>query len=502
MPCQLAQNLCLPQLRRAKGRALNLTECTEAAPELQLNFDFGLGKTILGSFDAGRISSDGGLVLLKQADQRLRLTEQAALCISEKRRADLVSHSMKSMLQQRIFAIAAGYEDANDASLLRSDPMHKICAGRLPSERDLASQPTISRLENSVVKEECGFLQDLLVHLYLQINRKAPQKLVLDLDTTCDEVHGYQQLSFFNGFYGTYCYIPMFIFDQNGFPLAALLRPGNADVGGDAASVLKRVLEIIRSSWPNVPIEFRADAAFCRREVYEVCEKNNVTYYIGLKSNHALRCLAKPLIAAAKLEFEEFYGTAEQCDKTAWRKKQEAMRFSSKEEGRMQEVAEAQRLVRRVGELAWQGRGYSQDMRVLCRADYTDDGPDLRFVITNRKKGNPRWLYENVYCRRGQCENWIKELKSIACDRLSCQEFNANQFRLLEHVFAYILLISIRARLLKFHQPIAIQQLQLKFIRIGVLITESVRRICLRWNEAFPWKEQLWRVSNELRCCN
>lgn len=475
-----------------------MTECIEAAADAQLKFDFGLGKSVTGAFDGGQISSDGGLVLLRQADARLKLIEQAALCIGEKRRPDLVQHTVSDLMRQRIFAIAAGYEDANDATKLRFDPIHKICRDRKPSDRDLASQPTISRFENFVTEEETELLQDFLVHLYLQRNPKPPRKLVLDLDTTCDEVHGYQQLSFFNGFYGTYCYIPMFVFDEHGFPLAALLRPGNADVGGDAARVLRRILNIIRTRWPNIPIEFKADAAFCRREVYQVCEEFGVTYFIGLKSNHALRCLAKDLIASTKKEFESIHGPAEQLDKTAWRRKEETMRFSSKEEGRMQEISETNRMVRKVGELAWRGRGYTDDMRVICRADYTDDGPELRFIITNRQKSNPRWLYEDRYCRRGQCENWIKELKMISCDRLSCQEFTANQFRLLEHVLSYILLLTVRDSIPKSFGPVSIDQVILKFIRIGVLVRESTRRIRLQWTSSFPWKQEFFALANVL----
>ncbi|QQR60206.1 MAG: transposase [Candidatus Melainabacteria bacterium] len=175
-----------------------------------------------------------------------------------------------------------------------------------------------------------------------QETQKPPKKLVLDLDTTCDPVHGYQQLSFYNAFYSTFCYIPMFVFDQHGYPLASLLRPGNADVGGDAARVLRNLFKILRSTWKNVPIEFRADAAFCRREVYQVCEEFKVVYFIGLKSNHNLRCLAKDLSDSTKHEFESIYGVLPQQDKTAWRRKQEKMRFSSKAEGRVQEIKESE----------------------------------------------------------------------------------------------------------------------------------------------------------------
>lgn len=498
MPCQLAQNLCLPRPRSNKRRAFQLTECTKAAKNPQLRFSFGTGKPIVADFNGGQISTDGGLCLVRQADDVLRITEQAGMCIGEKRRPDLVKHDNQSLLRQRIYAIAAGYEDANDAHVLRSDPMHKLAVGRALSDRDLASQPTISRFENQVNDTELDFLQDLLVHLYVQQHSKPPRKIVLDLDTTCDPVHGYQQLSFFNGFYGTYCYIPMFVFDENGFPLAVLLRPGNSDVGGDAARVLKRILPILRKAWPKVPIEFRADAAFCRREVYKVCEEYKVSYFIGLKSNHALRVLAKDLIAGAKEEFEAIYGPALELDKTAWRRREESMRFSSKDEGRMQETFEAGRFVRKVGQLFWLGRGYTEDMRVICRADYTDDGPELRFVITNHKTGNPKWLYETRYCGRGQCENWIKELKSISCDRLSCQEFNANQFRLIEHALAYILLLWLRKQLPKNSSSLCVEQIQLRFIRLGVLVVDSVRRTYLRWSSAFPWKQEFIHLSAKM----
>lgn len=467
-----------------------MTECTKRDANLQLKFDFGIGKPVTGAFNGGLISTDGGLGLLRLADDALQLSENASLCIGEKRRPDAVKHQLVDLLRQRIYGIAAGYEDANDASSLRFDPMHKLSIGRAESHQDLASQPTISRLENSVVAEELSFLQDLLVHTYIRKHRKPPKKVVLDLDTTCDPVHGYQQLSFYNGFYGTFCYIPMFVFDEDGFPLAALLRPGNADVGGDAANVLKNIVKLLRQSWPGVKVEFRADAAFCRREIYQVCEEFSVTYFIGLKSNHNLRCLAKDLVASAKNEFEALYGPAPMLEKTAWRRNEERKRFSSKKEGRMQELHESEKFVRKAGELAWRGRGYSNDMRVLCRADYTEDGPDLRFVITNHKGGNPKWIYENKYCRRGQCENWIKELKLINVDRLSCQEFNANQFRLLEYVFAYILLRELRDRLPKTDSRVSIQTIVLHFIKIGVLVKESVRRVALHWASSYPRQQE------------
>lgn len=475
-----------------------MTECTETAAGLQLRFDFGVGKPIYGSFDGGKLSSDGGLPLIRQADERLGLSELASLCIREKRRPDLVQHDSLLMLRQRLYAISGLHEDVNDATILRFDPLHQLASGKGSTDRVLASQPTLSRFENSITAAELELLQDLPVHVYVKKRTKPPKKLILDLDTTCDPVHGYQQLSFFNGFYGTACYIPLFIFTEDGFPLAALLRPGNADVGGDAARELRRVLQILKAAWPKCAFEFRADAAFCRRDVYKVCEDFGVTYYIGLKSNHALRSLAKDLINDGQKEFRAIFCQEPLPNKTAWRRNQEQMRFSSKEEGRMQAVFEAERMTRKVGQLHWKGRGYNDEMRVICRADFTDDGPELRFVITNSKSGNPRWIYEDKYCGRCQCENWIKELKSIFCDRLSCQEFNANQFRLLEFVFAYILLREVRENLSANMRTISIEQLILRFIRIAVRVDESVRRIRFHWPTSYPWKADFVAVSAAL----
>jgi hypothetical protein len=480
---------------RSTTKHFNMAKRTQPSSGLQLNFAFDIGKAVTGTFDAGEISSDGGLGLIRAADNRLHLTDDLAFCFLDKRRPDYVTHSPVQLLRQRIYAICAGYEDANDASILRLDPMHKLAVGRAPTDRALASQPTISRFENAAGALELKFAQDFLVHLYIRSHRKPPRKVVLDLDTTCDPVHGYQQLSFYNKFYGTFCYIPMFIFDQNGFPLAALLRAGNADVGGDAARCLRSVLEILKAAWPQVTVEFRADAAFCRREVYEVCEQFNTTYFIGLKKNHALVCLAKELVSEATDEFKAIFGEPEKLDKTAWRRKQEQMRFASKSAGRMQELHETFRMTRKVGQLSWRGRGYKDDMRVICRADVTDDGPELRFVITNHPNGNPRWLYESNYCRRGQCENWIKELKLIDCDRLSCQEFEANQFRLLMHVFAYILLRDGRERLARRGPRISIDQYRLKFVKVAVLVQETAKAVALHWSSNYPYKAEFMRLS-------
>jgi hypothetical protein len=472
-----------------------MTQCKTEKEVSQLAFDLDFGKEVVGAFDGGSISTDGGLVLLRQIDNKLRLSEQINFCIADQRQQAAVKHKQEEIIRQRLYAIAAGYEDANDANFLRDDAMHRMSVKGSVRE-ELASQPTISRLENSVVEKENEFLQELLPVLYIQQFKKPPHKVVLDVDTTCDEAHGYQQLTFFNGFYGTYCYVPMFIFDSNGFPLSALLRAGNAAPAEGALKMLKQVVEHLRQAWPDVAIDFRGDAAFCLPELYSYCEKNRIQYFIGLKPNHSVDCKTRDLVSQAKSMYESVYGQSKPLihgkkDKrlalVAWRKKEERIRFSSKEEGRIQEHFEDEKRIRLVGDFPYEAREWRCERRVICRVDYTEEGPDVRYIITNNVYGRPKWIYEDKYCRRGQCENWIKEIKNyLKCDRTSCQEFAANQFRLLLHVFAYLLLREIRNKLPSKTANISVQTVMQRFIKIGVLVKETTRKIWLHYSSGYP----------------
>jgi hypothetical protein len=487
-----------------------LTQCTELGPELQLNFDFGLGKQVVGQFDAGRVSSDGGLVLLGEVDNRLRLTEQIVWCIGDKRKTGKVRHKMLELVRQRVYMIASGYEDANDANSLKSDPLHKICAGRSPeTDPDLASQPTLSRLENSITEKENKFLQDMLIHLYIQQFKRPPQRVLLDMDTTCDEVHGYQQLSFYNGFYKTDCYTPLFVFADR-FPVAAMLRAGNAAPAEGAVRALKPVITALRQAWPEVIIDLRADAGFCTPELYRFCEENKVFYFIGIKTNSHLALKARPLIDRAKQRYIQLHGPLEQLTtKQAkkqrdlkWRQKQERIRFADKKQGRMQEHFEDEdgQIVRVIDDIPYQADHWNSKRRVIGRCDYTSEGPDMRYIVTNHFGGRPRWAYEDKYCKRGRCENYIKELKALKCDRLSCQEFEANQFRLLLHTFAYILMQKL-SELVSAQAPrMSVNTVRLRFLKIGVLVKETSRKIWLHWTSHYPWQSQFNYLTLKLQC--
>jgi len=470
--------------------------------------DLGVDKQIELSFDGGQVCSDGGLLLLRKADDKLELTELATYCIGDRRRPDLVSHSVQEMLRQRIYSIAAGYEDCNDSSRLNGDGMHLLAGGFLPnSGHRLSSQPTLSRFENSVDAASIQALQNLLVHTWIKRMKnkgKRPKRIRLSMDTTCDPVYGYQQLTFYNGYYETACYTPLFLFTDDGFPLAADLRAGNASPAEGCVRHLKRVVTEIRRAFGNVPIEFTADAGFAVPELYEYCEQNGVVYFIAAAGHSGFQYHSEELVVRCRNEFESLAGSAlelkkygEVVDKKArdlaWRQGQERMRFSSKQEGRMQEHFEEELRIRRFGECQYDAREWPFKRRVIFRVEFSNTGPDVRYVITNCKTGKPRELYEDRYCRRAQCENWIKDLKNyLKCDRTSCQEWQANQFRLFLHVFAYMLLWEIRNAA---KTPYAtVETIRIQFLKIGVLLKETARSVRLRLASHHPWSAEFRHV--------
>jgi hypothetical protein len=464
-----------------------------------IQLDLGLDKSVELAFDGGLVSSDGGLLLLRKADDRLNLSELAALCVGDKRRPDLVKHGMQNLFRQRIYAIAAGYEDCNDASKLSKDAMHQLACGFEPgSSVSLASQPTLSRWENSIDATALAALQKLLVHTFVRTRKKAPKVLRLFMDTTHDEVHGYQQLSFYNGFYETYCFTPLFVFADCGFPLYALLRPGNAAPAESSVKAVREVVRAIHLSWPHTRIELVADAGFAVPELFEYCEQNSIIYLIGTRGHAGLAYHSEGLVRQCKKLFEELGGPVHElkkyaipCDprarQRAWRQREERIRFSNKHEGRMQEHFEDDFAVRRYSEFEYHAREWSHERRVIARCEYTAEGPDVRYVLTNAKGNCAKRLYEERYCPRAKCENWIKELKNyLNCDRTSCQEFNANQFRLLLFAFAYALLWEVRRKAEARHSTV--ETIRLRYIKIGVIIKSTASKIRLSLPSAHPWQ--------------
>lgn len=485
-----------------------MTQFTEAQQDLQLRFDFNLGKEIVGQFDAGRVSSDGGLVLVRAIDDKLGLSEQIALCLQDGRQAGKIRHSYISQVRQRLNMIVSGYEDLNDADALSGDGMHKLAAGRNPeSDADLASDATLGRFENERTEEELNLLQGLLVDLYIQQQKTRPQRIALDMDTTCDEVHGYQQLSFYNGFYKTYCYTPLFIFADS-FPLAAMLRAGNAAPAEGAVRALRPIIKALREAWPDVIIDLRADAGFSTPELYDYCEKARIYYFISLKPHRNMHLKAREVVAKAKARYEGLFGAVEDLTpkqakekrKETWRRKEERIRFASKREGRMQEHFEDpdEARVRVVEDIPYKADTWTAKRRVIARCDFTAEGAELRYIVTNYFGGRPKWIYEDKYCKRAQCENHIKELKAISCDRLSCQEFLPNQFRLLMHTFAYILQLELKSLLPAEYSKCSLETLRNRLIKVGVLIKETARRVMLHWSSHCPWEWQFRLLAQRI----
>jgi hypothetical protein len=450
-----------------------MQNCTEPAAAVQLNFRFPGLKIISGTFDEPNLSSDGGLLLLKAADEKLKLSEQVAVNLDDKRQSGKAKYSLVSMIRQRLFMICTGNEDVNDADRLASDPMHKIAVGNNPdSEPNLASDSTLGRLENSRDLAEIERLQELLVKLFVQQRKSRPFKLTIDIDGTCDPVHGNQQLSFFHGFYGMTCFYPLFLFIDD-FPVSAILRAGNAGPAEGTIEALKRVVKILRLAYPKVALELRADAGFAVPEIYEYCERNKIEYFIGLPSNSRLAAQTEHITDIVRRKFEDNY---------------------SKD---IPEEGDFERVVR---DVSYAAESWSKRRRVIARCDYTREGLDFRYVITNHKGGRADWLYEEKYCKRGRCENVIKELKSIKCDRLSNHDFLANYFRLLLHTLSYVLLDAVRKAGPASERKICLKTLQLRLIKVAVRITESARKIFLQWPLAYPWQEAFVYTAARLNC--
>jgi len=458
----------------------------------QITLNLGLEKKIQLNFDEGFISSDAGILLLQNADRRLELSKLASFCIRDKRLPWTVSHDVQKLLKQRIFGIAAGYEDCNDAVVIGKDAMHKLALGLLPTAKESgASQPTLSRFENSVDEVSLKALQDLFVHIFLKTRKKAPKKLRLYMDTTEDVVHGYQQLSFYNGFYQNYCYTPLFLFADCGFLLDAVLRPGNASPSESSVQALKRVVQNIKLAWPKTKIELACDAGFAVPELYEYCEEEKITYYIAGIGHAGFQYHSEETVSKCKREFEELGGRAYQLKKYAKPVDKTAMKaaWRKKEEGRMQEHFEDFLLIKKYCQFDYTAREWSRARRVIARCHYSLEGPDVRYVVTNSRDKNLRRVYEERYCPRAKCENWIKELKNyLKSDRTSCQEFKANQFRVLLHSFAYVLLWEIRRKAQMLHHTV--QTIQLRLIKVAVTISELASKVKLRLPTNYPWKKQ------------
>ena len=417
-------------------------------------------------FDGGQLTSDGGLPWVVQAEQALGVCAALAACVPEWRRGG-VRHSLTNLVRQRVFQIACGYEDQNDATTLRADPMFKLACARLPaSEPDLASQPTLSRLENAVNRQAVERLAASLADLYVRERGRpgVPARLVLDLDRTDDPAHGEQEGVRYHGYYRQHMYHPLLVFDgDTGHLITAVLWPGNVHGSRFVVLVLRRLLRKLRAAWPDVPIEVRADSGFAVPRLFAWCEANGVGYTIGLIPNPVLERRAAPLLAAAQAQSQAKDGAK----------------------------------IRLAGETRYQAKRWPHPRRVVFKAEILLKGPNTRFVVTTRTD-EPLALYD-WYVDRGAAENWIKDFKNaLAADRLSDHRFWANAFRLLLHAAAFWLLDHLRRWLLSAQAPhLQLDTLRLRVIKIGGWVRECcttpIPDVCIHLSSHHPGLA-LWLV--------
>ncbi len=414
------------------------------------------------TFDGGRLTSDGGLPWLAQADEDLGLSATFARLIPEWRHGP-VRRSLQTLVRQRVFQIACGYEDQDDADTLRTDPLLKLVCGRLPENNpDLASQPTLSRLDNAVDRRTCYRLALALLDIYLQERERegVPGHILLDFDSTDDPTHGDQEGTAYHGYFAQHMYHPLLVFDgDTGQLITAVLRPGNAHSGRGAVAVLRRLVRALRGRWPGVAIELRADSGFALPALYDYCEREDVAYTIGLIPTPRLEAMAAPLMTQAKAVQQET-GAAK---------------------------------VRLAGEGVYQAQSWPHPRRVIYKAEALAKGPNTRFVITTRPD-LPLALYD-WYVRRGEAEQWIKDFK-LACfaDRLSCHRFVANQFRLLLHAAAYWLLDTLRRWLCQMGAArVQLDTLRLLLLKIGGRIQELLTGVYLHLASSHPG-QYLWHL--------
>ena len=420
------------------------------------------GKPVHVTFDGGRLTSDAGVLLLAEVERRLGLAERLARCLADPRATDRIRHTLAEMIRFRMLLIAAGYPDGNDCDSLRIDPAFKLAVGRLPeSGEDLCSPPTMCRLENLPSPTALKRMMAAMVELFCDSYEQVPRRIVLDIDDTCDPVHGGQQPALLHARHNERCFLPIHVYEAgSGKPVAVILRPGKTPDGVEVARVLRHVVAAIRRRWPRVDILVRGDSHYARHEAMSWCDRNRVGYILGPAGNKVL--LARMAGLAETVALERVGGGAAKA--------------------------------RRYAEPGYAARTWAVERRVIARIEASERGADSRLIVTNLP-GTPRWLHEDVYCARGhrlqpiprrdvsaadRAENLIKAHKRhLASDRTSCTNATANQFRLVLHTAAYWLLHTLRglAPRRSFWRDAQLDTLRLAFIKVAGRVTELATRI-------------------------
>jgi hypothetical protein len=439
-----------------------MTDCTTEP----LRFAGLKRQSIQADFRGGRLTSDGGALLLREADRSLGLIDGIDACIDDPRNPFFIAHSQRTLMAQRIFGIAQGYEDLNDHQSLREDPLFQVlCERGVRADLPLASPPTLCRLENRVDRQALGKIAEVFVETFIRCQTTPPEELILDFDPTDDPVHGNQEMRFFHGYYDQYCFLPLYVFCGSQL-LVAYLRPANLDGAQHSRAILKLLVKRFRRQWPNVRIIFRGDSGFCRWKLMRWCDRHDVGYIIGLARNAVLKRRARPWTETSAAQFAQTH--------------------------------QKQRLF---GEFVYGAETWDRERRVIVKAEHLDEGPNSRFVVTNLI-GEPQPLYDEVYCQRGDAENRIKEQQlGLFADRTSCHDFVANQFRVLLSAAAYILFDNLRRHALAETElaHAQVDTIRLRLLKIGARVVGSVRRVVIHLAEGYPLKDLFARILGRLR---
>jgi len=432
-----------------------------------LRFDCLGTKQIIGNFDGGRITSDTGVLLLREIDKRTGLIDALSNAIPDPRDPSKIEHDQKTMPAQRIFGIALGYEDLNDHNTMRFDPAMCVAVEQVPSlhpDAALASSPTLSRFENRVDRKALVRMSEALIDDFIASHDQPPEGLILDFDATDSIIHGHQEGRFFHGYYDNHCYLPLYVMCGEAL-LVAYLRPSNIDGSKHTKAILKLLTLKLRATWPSVKITIRADSGFCRWRLLRWCDSHDIGYVTGLARNPTLEKMSVGLMEDAKRLFD--------------RTKTKQRLFST---------------------VYYGAKTWDRKRRVIVKAEHTEKGPNPRFVVTN-VPGDADFLYDKIYCQRGEMENRIKEQQlGLFADRTSCKRFLANQFRVLLSASAYVLMERLRRIGLAGTEMAKAQvsTIRLKLLKVASKAVVTVRRVVFQMSSSYPYRELFETVLKNL----
>ena len=434
-----------------------MTNCTRK----NLSFPALNRRKIEAEFSGGDITSDGGVLLLRQMDKQLGLMESIDRILHDPRELDQVTHSQLSLLKQRVYGLCLGYEDLNDHKTLRTDPAIQTAVNR---DEVLASQSTLCRLENRTDRQTMVAIHEVFFEQFIASFKKPPKELILDFDATDDPTHGQQEQTFYHGYYRHYCFLPLYVFCKDQM-LVSYLRPSNIDGAKHSGAILKLLVTALREVWPDVHIIFRGDGGFCRHTMLSWCERHNVSYIVGYTRNKVLEKIIADSLEKTKNQFEE-----------------------------------TQEKQRHFMDFYYGAKSWNKQRRIIAKLEVTSKGPNPRFIVTNLP-GDTQSLYDNIYCARGDMENRIKEQQlGLFADRTSAHEWWPNQFRLLLSSLAYILLESILRTALKGTELERAQAstIRLKLLKIGAVIIRNTRRIRFLLSSHYPYQDLFKTVTARL----